>query len=90
VRDFVLTDGAIRNRYACLPAVSGKLRDKPVTLLLPDGEAVQTQLVKGRQVRWRGWGALYTQSNARPGDRVRFVAAGPRRYRVSIAPSLRA
>lgn len=86
VRDYVLTDGAIRNRYACIPAVSEKRRDRPITLLLPDGQAVQTQLVKGRQVRWRGWGALYEQANAKPGDRVRFVAVGPGRYRVSIAP----
>lgn len=90
VHDFVLTGGAIRNRYACIPAVSEKRRDQPITLLMPDGEAVPTQLVKGRQVRWRGWGGLFEQAKAKPGDRVRFVEAGPRRYRVSIVPSPRA
>lgn len=84
LREFVLTEGAIRNRYACLPDASAALKDRPFTLVLPDGETVETALVKGRQVHWRGWGPLYNQVDAKPGDRVRFVAVGPRRYRVTI------
>lgn len=89
LRDFVLTDGAIRNRYASLPTASR--RGKPplhdgqsITLDLPDGSCVETDLANGRMLRWRGWGAVYDTAEAQPGDRLRFVAIGPRRYRVSV------
>lgn len=84
LREWVLTDGAIRNRYASLPGASVKLKDTPITLELPDGQTVVTKLVKGRQLQWRGWGPVYDAAGAEPGDAVRFVAVGPRRYRVSV------
>ncbi|MEM1355835.1 MAG: ASCH domain-containing protein [Planctomycetota bacterium] len=90
VWDFALTDGAIRNRYAYFPLASLQAANLPITLVLPDGHSVETRLVKGRQVRWRGWGHLYEQAKTKPGDRVRFVAIGGRRYRVSILPQTHA
>ena len=84
LRQWTLTDGAIRNRYASLPGASEKLKDAAITLELPDGQTVVTKLVKGRQLQWRGWGPMYDAAGAEPGDAVRFVATGPRRYRVSV------
>lgn len=84
LREWALTDGAIRNRYASLPDASEKLKGAALTLELPDGQTVVTQLVKGRQLQWRGWGGVYDSADAQPGDAVRFVAVGPRRYRVSV------
>ena len=86
VRDWVITDGAIRNRYAMLPAAGGskKTPGTKVTLELPDGMIVQTEISSGRRLRWRGWGPLYTASGAKPGDAIRFVALGKGRYTVRI------
>ncbi len=85
LREVVLTDGAIRNRYATLPGPQGETPPTGViTLELPNGEAVVTDLVRGRMLRWRGWAALYDAADAQPGDRLRFLRVGDRRYRVSI------
>lgn len=88
VRDYVLTAGAIRNRYASLPAVAGRTKSaassRAITLDLPDGPRIETDLASGRMLRWRGWGVVYDAAQARPGDRLRFVAVGPNHYRVSV------
>ncbi len=78
IRDFVLTDGAIRNRYARL----SNARGTRFTLLLPDGQQVNTDLVRGNMFRWRGWGRYYEQHRMALGDRVQLIAIGGRRYRV--------
>lgn len=82
--EVTLRGGAIRNRYVTLPHVSDRMRSSPFTLLLPDGERVETDIAKGNMIRWRGWGAYYQRHGMRAGDRVRFVALGGRRYRVSF------
>jgi len=86
LRDWTITAGALRNRYACLPSAGG--RSKPVgarvTLVLPDGEVVTTEIARGRMLRWRGWAGLYETSGARSGDVLRFVAVGPGRYAVRV------
>ena len=83
LREFRVTAGALRNNYALLPGpltpgMSG------FTLVLPDGRAVQTQFTRGQMIRWRGWGPYYRAHGVGPGDRVRFVALAPRRYRVTF------
>lgn len=87
VRDWTITPGAIRNRYACLPtAEKSKMQPgKPITLELPDGEVIQTELARSRMLRWRGWGPVYEAASAKPGDALRFVALGPGRYTVCVA-----
>lgn len=86
LRDTVLTEGAIRNRYASLPAAGkGKwITEKSIDLELPGGERVETELSRGRMLRWRGWGQFYDAAGAEPGDLLRFVAVGTGRFRVSI------
>ncbi|XAL99258.1 ASCH domain-containing protein [Phycisphaeraceae bacterium D3-23] len=91
VRDRVLTEGAIRNRYASLPQAKGGQRQnqraavgRKITLELPGNERVETEFAQGRMLRWRGWGKLYDAADAKPGDLLRFVAVGPNAYRVSI------
>lgn len=80
-----LTDGAIRNRYLSLPGISEKMRSRPVTLLMPDGEEVATEFAPGKSVlRWRGWGAYYSRYEMKPGDAVRIVAISQGRYRVTF------
>ena len=83
VTDVTLTAGAIRNHYLSLPVASAALRESPVSLQMPDGETVQTDFVEGGpMLRWRGWARYYAAFAVRPGDAVRFVALGSRRYRV--------
>jgi hypothetical protein len=85
LREVVLTDGAIRNRYATLPGPQGKPPPTaPITLELPSGEAVVTDLVRGRMLRWRGWATVYDAADAQPGDRLRFLRVDDDRYRVSV------
>jgi len=85
LRDIVLTAGAIRNRYASLPSAGKTSTTKrAITLDLPDGERVVTELANGRMLRWRGWGAVYDAAGALPGDRLRFIAVGQGHYRVSV------
>ena len=88
VRDGVITAGALRNRYAMLPGVKGSSikAGMAVTLDLPDGERVVTQLAAGRRLRWRGWAQVYDAAGAQPGDTLRYVAVAPGRYTVRVAP----
>lgn len=86
LRDWVITEGALRNRYACLPSETEakKKPGAPITLVLPDGEAVQTELTSGSRLRWRGWGPVYDSAGARAGDVLRFVALGPGHYAARV------
>lgn len=86
VRDWLITPGALRNRYACLSTAqtSKKKPRQPITLELPDGEVIETELARGRMLRWRGWGAVYESAGAKPGDTLRFVALGAGRYTVRV------
>lgn len=85
LRETVLTAGAIRNRYAALPGRRGEPAPAAsVTLELPGGESVVTDVVRGRVLRWRAWGPLYDSAGAQPGDRLRFVTVGTNHYRVSL------
>jgi hypothetical protein len=87
LRDWVITAGALRNNYACLPKPPGaqSRTEQVVTLVLPDGSSIETELAAGRRLRWRGWAAVYQATDARAGDRLRFVAIGQRRYAVQVA-----
>ncbi len=83
--DITLTGGAIRNNYLRLPGTSDRMRHGSLTLLMPDGQEVMTRFVDGGpMLRWRGWGAYYQELRSTPGDKVRFVAIGSGRYRVSF------
>ena len=86
VRDWTITPGALRNRYACLPtAEKSKMQlGKPITLELPDGEVIKTELARSRMLRWRGWGPVYEAAGVKPGDVLRFAAMCPSRYAVRV------
>lgn len=87
VMDVKLTAGAIRNRYVSLPGSSTGMREDPLTLLMPDGQTIATGFADGKpRLRWRGWGDYYQANQLAPGDTVRFVALGTRRYRVTFIP----
>lgn len=92
LREVEVTAGAIRNRYAAFP-FAPRRRDAPespssvrtgdVRLDVGD-ETITTHLARGRMLRWRGWGGVYAQHGVQPGDVMRYVCVGPRRYRVSF------
>ncbi len=83
--DVTLTAGAIRNRYLSLPGTSEKLRQRKLTLLMPDGEEVATGFSAGKpMLKWRGWGEYYEAHHMNPGDVARVVALGAGRYRVTF------
>jgi len=79
-----LTDGAIRNRYVRLAGQAASLEPGPLTLQLPDGSRVETELKPNRQVRWRGWASVFRDAGVTAGWRVRLIPTGqrPRCYRV--------
>ena len=81
--DVVLGRGALKNHYVSLSHASAALRESAVTLILPDGQTVETDFADGGpMLRWRGWRRYFTAFAMRRGDTVRFVALGSRRYRV--------
>jgi ASC-1-like (ASCH) protein len=83
--DITLTGGAIRNHYMSLPDTSAQMRDRDITLMMPDGREIATGFADGKpMLRWRGWGAYYQLNRMAPGDKARFVAIGSGRYRVSF------
>lgn len=84
VRDWAITAGALRNHYAMLPGKIHATTGLPITLELPGGEVVQTQFASGRRLRWRGWGPTYAAAGVQPGDLLRYVAVGTRRYAVQF------
>lgn len=89
LRDWAITAGALRNRYAMLPIPRGSAKQPgtPITLELPGGATIDTQLARGRMLRWRGWADLYEQADARPGDVLRYTALAPGRYAVRVVSS---
>jgi hypothetical protein len=90
----ILTEGAIRNGYLRVPKnihsfpqssyATSSHPGSPVTLVMPDGHTIKTDLVRGTMFRWRGWSAYFTEFQIHAGDAVRFVQLSPRRYRVSF------
>jgi len=81
--DVTLKRGAIKNHYVSLAGASEALRSTTLTLELPDGEEAQTDFTDGGpMLRWRGWRRYFEAFALQPGDVVRFVALGGRRYRV--------
>ena len=94
--DVQLTGGAITNHYLRLSghvgrcpgdAIGGKTiahAVRPIELLIPDEHIIATDIVAGSMIRWRGWLTYYRQYHMLPGDVVRFVPIGRRRYRVSF------
>ena len=90
----ILTEGAIRNGYLRVPNNIHRFPESsyattshpgyPVTLIMPDGHTIKTDLVRGTMFRWRGWGAYFTEFQIHAGDAVCFVQLSPRRYRVSF------
>lgn len=86
LRDWTITPGALLNRYACLPTAEQSVKNpgQPITLQLPDGEVIETELARSRMLRWRGWGPVYESAGAQAGDVLRFVALGAERYAVRV------
>ncbi len=87
VREVRLKPGAVRHGYVPLPRNTPTLQDATVTLVLPDGVAVETDSYKGQRFRWRGWRRYFDEQGVGPGDRVRLTVVRPRRYRVSFPDS---
>lgn len=91
--DAPLTAGGIRNGYVRLPSngpfpvdayATADAPGHAITLVLPDGLEVHTDIRADRMIRWRGWRPLFAASDARAGDVASFAALGRRRYAVSI------
>lgn len=92
----ILTEGALRNRYVRVPlgthhfppsaygGVKVAQAGKPISLVMPNGDTVRTDLIRGGMFRWRGWGYYFLDHQMQPDDAVRFVQLTPRRYRVSF------
>ncbi|MEL7088885.1 MAG: ASCH domain-containing protein [Planctomycetota bacterium] len=81
--DVTLERGALKNHYISLPKASASLRESNLTLVLPDGEQINTDFADGgAMLRWRGWGRYFEAFAMKRGDTVRLVALGGRRYRV--------
>ncbi|MEM1447067.1 MAG: hypothetical protein AAGF84_13495 [Planctomycetota bacterium] len=87
--DVTLKRGALKNNYVSLTKASESLRSASLTLELPDGQEVETDFVDGgSMLRWRGWRRYFEAFALKPGDTVRFVAVGGRRYRVRFHRSV--
>ncbi|MEO0586282.1 MAG: ASCH domain-containing protein [Planctomycetota bacterium] len=82
VADVRLTDGAIRNRYVSVPAKLTAFPTGPATLLMPDGEVIESTINAKRLIGGRGWGRYHARHGLAAGDVVRLVAVEPGRYRV--------
>ncbi|MEM7624809.1 MAG: ASCH domain-containing protein [Planctomycetota bacterium] len=81
--DVLIEPGALKNHYVSLPKASASLRESELTLILPDERAVDTDFADGGpMLRWRGWRRYFAAFAMEPGDTVRFVALGSRRYRI--------
>ena len=94
-----LTAGAIRNNYlripgmrqggsafpqACFGSQRPRVLGEMITLELPDGRMIETDLVANGMFRWRGWGTYYQAGGAKAGDTVALVQIGALTYRVSL------
>ena len=84
VRDITLTAGALRNHYVALADVSQAMQQTAVTLVLPDGREVETDIYRNARLRWRGWRSYFESHALAPGDVVRLVRIAPGRYRVAF------
>ncbi|MEX0776133.1 MAG: ASCH domain-containing protein [Phycisphaeraceae bacterium] len=94
--DVVLTAGALRNNYVRVPPREHRFPDahyggktqkeagKPLRLILPGGDWVDTDIVRPHMLRWRGWGKLFAQHDVTAGDVARFVQVAPGKYRVTF------
>ena len=95
VSEHVLTEGNVRNHHVLFPAAARpvvadggrRAAGDEVTLQLPDGQRVTTDIARGRMLRWRGWGRYFEAFGVGPGDRVRFVATPGGDYRVMFRPA---
>ena len=85
LQDVVLNDAALSNNYVTLNHASEALQKSRVTLRLPEGREVVTDLI-GRRFRWRGWGSYFRDAGVTSGCRVRFVLEATLTYRVIFLP----
>lgn len=91
-----LNDGAIRNGYLTIPslqrvipdeciAADGEAAAQPLTLILPDGDERQTQvLLKYRRLQAR-FNALFAVEKLVAGDRAVLTRVGDYRYALSFS-----
>lgn len=91
-----LTAGAIKNHYLRIPRslhefpakhYGGKTlaqRGHPITLIMPDGTTIETDIVSNHMIRWRGWLPWFKANELVPGDVVRFTQLGAARYGVAF------
>ncbi len=94
--EVTLTAGAIKNHYLRVARKVFEFDAKhyggktiaqagvPITLILPDGSRIATDIVSNQMLRWRGWQAWYQASHMVPGDLVRFVEQKPGEYVVTF------
>ncbi|MFW6059224.1 MAG: ASCH domain-containing protein [Phycisphaeraceae bacterium] len=87
VLEVALTTGALRNGYVPIAGRADFFGAGDFELHLPDGQRITTDLYRAQRIRWRSWRSYFETANAKPGDLVRFVALGQRRYRVVFNPS---
>jgi len=92
--EVTLTAGAIRNGYLRVPrkvhafpeaaySANGETARK-LTLQLPDGDSIQSDLVCGGMIRWRGWKSLYLAHQLTEGDIIQFHPRAGGTYRVQF------
>ena len=86
VRDIVLSEGAIRNNYLIVRDPSPAMRQAELTLELPDQAIIETRIVNGSRLKWRGWRTYFRQHDLKPGDVVRLECLQQHRYRVRFLP----
>lgn len=91
-----LTAAAIRNKVISVPratyefpaevcAASAKVSsEKKLTLHLAGAESVETDIVKGAMIRWRGWGSWLQSQQAKVGDRLKFTRKSDCVFDVSL------
>jgi len=92
----VLTPGAIRNGYVRIPQTTHRFppsvyggsksaqAGRSITLVMPDGHNIRTDILRGTMLRWRGWGGYFRDYQIHPGDAIRFAQLTPWRYRISF------
>ena len=91
-----LTAGALKNHYLRIPRAlhefpakhyGGKTlaqRGEPIALLMPEGTAIETDIVSNHMIRWRGWLPWFKANELVPGDVVRFTQLDAARYGVTF------
>ncbi len=82
--DVPLTGGAIRNGWVRVPTRYRRFPTGPATLLMPDGELLESQINARRHIGGRGWRRYHSAYGVQAGDAVRLVVVGEGRYRVSF------